>query len=611
MRRECHVDLIQTIRRAVDLIDPRFRRKLALVAGLGVLVSGLDLLAILLLAPFLGYLGPGGMQQNAVVRIASDLLGTSGQEELALVLALTATVLFVFKGILSVVLLWVQNGILNAAQVALAGRLVSAFVRAPWLVQQDASTGSFMRTTITAVQFVVTTVGSTIVMVSETAVLIAVFVAFLIINPTLAIATMAYVLLAGLLYLRLVRRPIVKRGQQLQYETERMNSSLIELVGGIKELVVYQSAYRYQERFQVAAGGYLDAFRLITVANQSVRYLLEILLIAGAALVIAMATITGSATTVLVSIGVLLAGGMRILPALNMALFSMNTIRSYEPGVLNVERELARLECAAPDAASRVQQRDGDVFAPSGAFAFDDVTFSYPGRARPALQDITFSVRAGEAIGVVGASGSGKSTLVDLLLGLLEPTTGTIAIDGEPLMAHIDEWRQRVGYVPQEIFLADDTLAANIAFARSDGSIDRSALDEATRLAHLDGVVRSLPEGIETMIGERGTRLSGGQRQRIGLARALYRRPHMLVLDEATSALDNETEQLIGQALSELHGKLTMLVIAHRLSTVRSCDRIIFLENGVISGIDSFAELDRTNEGFARLVQLGSLRGVI
>ena len=292
-----------------------------------------------------------------------------------------------------------------------------------------------------------------------------------------------------------------------------------------------------------------------------------------------------------------------------MALFSMNTIRSYEPGVLNVERELTRLESATTRGSGRADRRDGGAFEPTGAFDFNDVTFWYPGRDQPALQHITLSVREGEAIGVVGASGSGKSTFVDLLLGLMEPTSGKIAIDGEPLMAHIEQWRERVGYVPQEIFLADDTVAANIAFASLSGSPDPEALDESIRLAHLEGVVRTLPNGLDTMIGERGSRLSGGQRQRIGLARALYRRPRTLVLDEATSALDNETEQLIGQALAELRGKLTMLVIAHRLSTVRSCDRIIYLEEGEISGIGSFAELDRTNEGFARLVELGSLRG--
>jgi ABC-type multidrug transport system fused ATPase/permease subunit len=591
------------------MLDSRSRRRLTVIAGLSVIVSGLDLIGILLLVPFLAYLGPGGIKDNFVVTIASEILGTTNQEELALILALAATLVFVCKGVLSVALLWVQNGVLNAAQVTLAGRLVSAFIKAPWLTQQDASTGSFMRTTITAVQFVVTTVGSTIVMISELSVLIAVFVAFIIINPVLAVATVAYVVFAGLLYLRLVRRPIARRGEQIQYETERMNSALIELVGGIKELVVYQSAPRYLDRFQRAATGYLDAIRLILVANQAVRYLLEILLIGGAALVIAVATVTGSTTTVLVSIGVLLAGGMRILPALNMALFSINTIRSYEPGVANVEAELNRLESAVGDRPDFDLSAQHEEFSPSGSVELSRVSFQYPGRDVLAVEEITFSITAGEAIGVVGASGSGKSTLVDLILGLIEPSSGQITIDSEPLMAHLDAWRSRVGYVPQDIFLVDDSLSANIAFASSSEALDDGALGEAVGLAHLDSVIHALPDGLETLIGERGTRLSGGQRQRIGLARALYRRPRMLILDEATSALDNETERLISDALLQLHGQMTMLVIAHRLSTVRSCDRIVYLESGRISGIGTFDELDNTNVGFARLVELGNLRG--
>jgi ABC-type multidrug transport system fused ATPase/permease subunit len=305
--------------------------------------------------------------------------------------------------------------------------------------------------------------------------------------------------------------------------------------------------------------------------------------------------------------GVLLTAGFRVLPALNMLLFSVNTIRSYESAVSVVEQELSRLnegsaaitECAA----------SGDpVFTPSGSFRFEAVRYRYPTRSIDAVRDISFDVAFGEAIGIVGASGSGKSTVVDLLLGLLQPVDGKITIDGQSLSANLDTWRDRVGFVPQDIFLADDTLAANVAFGMQRGS-DAQQLDEALALAHLTAVVAQLPEGAETILGERGVRMSGGQRQRIGLARALYGKPSVLILDEATSALDNETEQLISDALSELHGHLTMVVIAHRLSTVRSCDRIIYLEGGRISGIGTFEELDRTNEGFARLVELGSLRG--
>jgi ABC-type multidrug transport system fused ATPase/permease subunit len=385
-----------------------------------------------------------------------------------------------------------------------------------------------------------------------------------------------------------------------------MNSSLIELVGGIKELTIRGSASTYLNRYVLAARVSLSAGRLIAVTNQSMRYLLEILMITGVALVIAFATLSGSATTVLVSVGVLLAGGLRLVPALNTLLISVNSVRSNEPAVEIVESELTRLGGyeELPDALAEPSR-----FVPSGSFVVDDVVFRYPTRADDALLGISVEAKFGEALGVVGSTGSGKSTFVDLLLGLLDPASGSISIDGKPLSENLQAWRAQIGFVPQDIFLVDDTLAANITFGEAGEVISDEQVMEAVRLAHLEDVVAELPEGLSTMLGERGVRLSGGQRQRVGLALALYRQPAVLILDEATSALDNETERKISDALRSLHGQLTTVVIAHRLSTVRSCDRILYLDDGKISGIGTFEELDRTNEGFARLVELGSLRG--
>jgi ABC-type multidrug transport system fused ATPase/permease subunit len=605
------IDVIHTIRRAIALVSKGTRRRLIIIAIISVLVSAMDLLAIILLVPFLTFLGPGGVQDSWIVNTTADLLGTTNEERIALVLALVATLLFVAKGITAVCLLWIQNGVLNRAQAQLANRILRSFVRAPWLVQQDSTTGALIRTTIGSVQYTVNVLGSAVVMIAEGSVFVAVMIALIVISPALAISALIYLALAGITYVALVRRPIERRGAQLQAETERMNSSVIELVGGIKELTIRGSADTYLDRYGSAIAKFLEAFRLITVTNQAMRYLLEILMIAGAAFVIGFATFTGS-TTVLVSIGVLLAGGFRMIPALNMLLFSINTIRSYESGVAVVEDELARLGdddvAMIATAPSGVGSSTGS-FVPTGSFAVRGVRFSYPTRTEDAVSAIDLDVRFGEAIGIVGASGSGKSTLVDLLLGLLHPDEGSIEIDGRPLAENLNAWRDQIGFVPQDIFLLDDTLASNIALARTGESASLDRLREAIRLAHLESVVESLPEGLETVLGERGVRMSGGQKQRIGLARALYGSPSVLILDEATSALDNQTERLISDALNSLHGQLTMIVIAHRLSTVRSCDRIVYMEEGRIAGVGTFDELDRTNEGFAKLVELGSLRG--
>ncbi|MBU6337286.1 MAG: ABC transporter ATP-binding protein/permease [Acidobacteria bacterium] len=602
-------DILSSVRRALTLLPKGARRRLALLAFANVFVAGLDMLGILLLVPLLAFLGPGGQPQGIFVSATREILGTANPETIVLALALLATVLFVVKGVSAVFLLWIQTGVLNRAQVSLSERILESFVKAPWLVQLDSSTGGIIRTSIGSVSSVAQTVASGISILAESAVFVAVFAALVIVNPVLAFASVAYLAFSGLVYLRIVRRPIEKRGQQVQVEGEKMNASLINLVGGIKELTVRNSSSAYIGRYEVAANRYLDATRLVNVTNQGMRYLLEMLMIAGVALVIGFATLSGSATaTVLVSIGVLLASGLRLIPSLNTLLIGVNTIRSTQPGVAIVEDELARFGGYGYGAKG-----DGlppaTGFSPTGAFAFRDVGFRYPTRSEDAISGISVEVGFGEALGIVGSTGSGKSTLIDLLLGLLEPESGEILIDGKPLVDNLRSWRAELGFVPQDIFLVDDTLAANITFGEIGEVASASKLKEAVRLAHLEDVVNELPDGLDTMLGERGVRLSGGQRQRVGLARALYRKPSILILDEATSALDNETERKISEAIQSLHGKLTTVIVAHRLSTVRSCDRILFLERGRVSGIGTFDELDRENEGFSRLVELGSLRG--
>ncbi len=208
------------------------------------------------------------------------------------------------------------------------------------------------------------------------------------------------------------------------------------------------------------------------------------------------------------------------------------------------------------------------------------MSYAYEDGHGPALNDVSLTIRRGESVGIVGATGAGKSTLVDILLGLLDPRSGKLLIDGRDIRADIGLWQQRIGYVPQGFALLDDTLRRNVAFGRADSDIDDADIEAALRLAHLSELVASLPRGLETRLGERGVRLSGGERQRVAIARALYRKPDVLVFDEATSALDQQTEQAIIRAIDELRGVKTLVVVAHRLSTVRGCDRLVFFEDG-------------------------------
>jgi ATP-binding cassette subfamily C protein len=231
---------------------------------------------------------------------------------------------------------------------------------------------------------------------------------------------------------------------------------------------------------------------------------------------------------------------------------------------------------------------------------FERVSFSYENShtdsGEPALSDINLTIRLGESIGIVGPTGAGKTTLVDLMLGILEPTAGTIRVDGRDIRSSLRAWQRQIGYVPQAVYLIDDTIRRNIALGLEDAEIDEARVVEAARDAQLDGFLSGLAEGLDTVAGERGLRLSGGERQRIAVARALYRRPTVLIFDEATAALDNATEQALTQTIHGLHGRITTVFIAHRLSTVHDCDRLIFLRDGRIADVGTYAELERNPE---------------
>jgi ABC-type multidrug transport system fused ATPase/permease subunit len=209
---------------------------------------------------------------------------------------------------------------------------------------------------------------------------------------------------------------------------------------------------------------------------------------------------------------------------------------------------------------------------------------------------------------LVGASGAGKSTIVDIMLGLYLPSSGRVTANGTDIRTILPKWQRSLGLVPQEVYLLDDDLRANIAFGEPDDLVDETRLAEAIAGAQLDELVASLPEGLETFVGERGVRLSGGQRQRIGIARALYTRPRLLILDEATSALDNETERRIAETIHALHGSVTIVIVAHRLSTVRNCDQVVLLKDGVVTAVGGFEELQVVSPDFARMVELGNLK---
>jgi ATP-binding cassette subfamily C protein len=288
--------------------------------------------------------------------------------------------------------------------------------------------------------------------------------------------------------------------------------------------------------------------------------------------------------------------GFRTIPAAQRLAMQVDAARWRLAESASLVADLKLLE-AAPHAAdgTRLELRD--------RLEASHVAFRYESAEQPVLCDVSFTVRRGEVVAIVGATGAGKSTLIDILIGLLPPAAGSILVDGTRIDGHVAGWQQNIGYVPQAPFLLDDTLRRNIALGLPDEQIDEHAVQRAVSIAQLDELTRELPDGLNTMVGERGIRLSGGERQRVAIARALYRDPALIVLDEATSALDPATERDVAKAIERLRDR-TILVIAHRISTVERCDRVLVLADGRIAAEGAYAELAKASLAFREFAAL-------
>ena len=368
----------------------------------------------------------------------------------------------------------------------------------------------------------------------------------------------------------------------LQHYTVGFWKNTNQFLQGIKTVLVHGKSRHFMDRALEHSARIGDFSSKIPIYSNGPRYLIEPVAFGGLMAVVVFLALRGrSFSDILPNLTVMAFAGYRLLPALQLLYAQVVTIAANNYTLKQLEEEILEIEKLVPAA----------VIAPAGKpLAFqkklrlENITFQYASATAPVLINFSVEISKNESVGIAGSSGSGKSTLVDLILGLHQPQSGVIRVDEEPLTGkNLDAWRRLIGYVPQDIYLLDDTIEANIAFGIDPKQVDAAALREAALGAQiLDFIEKDLPQGMQTSVGERGVRLSGGQRQRIGLARALYHRPQVLILDEATSALDHQTELAVMETIHRLQGTLTIITIAHRLSTLERCDRVIRLDKGKI-----------------------------
>jgi ABC-type multidrug transport system fused ATPase/permease subunit len=562
------------------------------VVGLGLLLPVLNLL-----------LDPDA--ESGLTATLTDLTGIDDPERLAVVLAIVAIGSFVLRSLLAMVQAWRNAGLVERINADLTARLARYYLSAPYRLHTEQDSSYFMRNLRESVTWATSTgLYSLLQLFADTASAIAITVTLLFVDPLITVGMGIY--LGGVIwgFQRFSRRRFETIGARLQHLTRVEYQTLTQTFGGVRDIYVYDAQDHFEDRLVQNRRAIGATKQRMTFLSVLPRYYLEAALLFGVGLAAAALFASQSTDAALTSLAIFLTAGFRMLPMAGRTLAGLGALHSTLPhfDVLADElraagaQEARVLPTAAPDTAG------GPILE------LRDVHFGF-GADSPVLEGVSFELERGRSIGIVGSSGAGKTTVLDLILGLHPADRGDVLVDGTPIEGVATWWRSQLGYVPQEVFLVDASIRENVSFAVAPDAIDEELVWASLQRADLDAWVRSLPDGLDTSVGERGVRVSGGQRQRLGLARAFYRSPSVLVLDEATSALDVETEARIVDAIEAAREvrEMTMVVVAHRLSTVRRCDQICMLAKGRVVASGTFDELVRDGDDFARLARLAGL----
>ncbi|MCF8095710.1 MAG: ABC transporter ATP-binding protein/permease [Desulfobacteraceae bacterium] len=603
--------LVNIYRKLYSLLDARERRRGALVLMMLIVVAFVETLGVASIMPFVSVLAnPGVVDTNPYLSMVYQFIGVESRRSFLFFLGFVFFALMVTSLALKALGIWAQLRFTHNRDAAWGTRLVGGYLRQPyeWFLNRHSS--DLSTSVLSEVRQVV---GNALFPAMQIIanILVCIFLLVLLITVNTFLSLVVFGVLGGgyALITMALRRRLKRIGIERRQANLRRYHVVQEAFGGIKDVKIAGLEESFMRRFkgpaQVLAGRQISA----GVISELPSFAMQALLFGGMLLMLLYLMSAygyGSFQDALPLVSLFAYAGYRLMPALQKIYQNMSKIRFAEPAVDALCDDFAMLQTKpAQDAASETRERKSRLHLNQN-LELREISYRYPGAERLAINRLSLTIQAFQTVGFVGATGSGKTTTVDLILGLLRPEEGRVVMDGTELTGErVRQWQRSLGYVPQHIFLADDTVAANIAFGLPEKDIDRETVERAARIANLhEFVVNELPQGYQTHVGERGVRLSGGQRQRIGIARALYHDPDVLILDEATSALDNLTEQVVMEAVHNLASRKTIILIAHRLSTVRSCDCIFMLEHGSLVASGRYDELLESSESFRAMAEV-------
>lgn len=566
-----------TFRKLWTILSPAERKAAVVMFFLLFIGMFLETLGVGVVIPAVALMTQADLGTNyPVLKPLLGYLGDPPHEHLVIGGMVALVAVYSAKAAFLAFLAWRQAHFVYGLQESLSQQLFAGYLRQEYTFHLQRNSALLIRNVIGQVGDLANVMQQGLLLATELFVLFGISILLLSVEPLGALLVVFSVGAAGVGFHRFTRGRIVRWGEARQHHEGLRIQHLQQGLGGAKDVILLGREDEFLDQYRVHNAGSARIGRRHTTLQALPRLILELMAVTGLAVLVLVMVLQGkSVETLLPTLGLFAAAAFRLMPSVNRVLAAVQSMRFSMPVVDTLSSELAMLD-------DRKTPESGVVLPFCHQLTLNNISFRYPSSKNAALENVNISIAKGSSVGFIGGSGAGKSTLVDVLLGLLTPNQGAVEVDGLDIRRNLRGWQDQIGYVPQSIFLTDDSLRRNVAFGLVGDQIDDEAVWSALRAAQLENFVRGLPEGLDTQVGERGVRLSGGQRQRIGIARALYHDPSVLVLDEATSSLDTETESGVMEAVRLLKGEKTLVIVAHRLSTVENCDYLYRFECGQI-----------------------------